>query len=46
MTLRGQTLTVWDFSKTCDYLTLYLKPVIILLATFAAFMIISPGKDA
>lgn len=46
MNLRGQQITVWDFQKTCNLVETYLKPLLITLALFSAFMILSPGKDA
>lgn len=46
MNLRGQQITVWDFQRTCDLVTTYLKPLILTLGLFSAFMILSPGKDS
>lgn len=46
MNLRGQQITVWDFQRTCDLVTTYLKPLLLTLALFSAFLILSPGKDA
>ncbi len=45
VTIGGHQMTVWDFQKTCDYLALYVKPLLITLATFSAFFILSPGKN-
>lgn len=39
-----QQLKVWDWNMACGHITSYVKPVILLLATFAAFMILVPGK--
>lgn len=45
MSLRGQQITVWDFQRTCDLVETYLKPLLLTLALFSAFIILSPGKD-
>lgn len=45
MMVNGQNVTVWDWQKTCGYITDYLKPVLLTIATFSAFMMLSPGKD-
>lgn len=37
-----QTVTVWDWQKTCEY-ALPLRALIISLASFAAFLIVMPG---
>lgn len=39
----GQTVTVWDWTKTCN-LALPLRALVLLLATFAAFLIVMPGS--
>jgi hypothetical protein len=39
----GQTIKVWDWQKTCS-LAVPLRALVISLATFAAFLIVMPGK--
>lgn len=39
----GQTVTVWNWTKTCDY-ALPLRGLILALATFAAALIVMPGR--
>ena len=39
----GQHLKVWDWQQSCDYITRYLKPIILLLGAFSALMIVSGG---
>jgi hypothetical protein len=36
----GQTITTGDWAKTCDMTVTYAKPMILIMATFAAMMII------
>jgi hypothetical protein len=38
----GRTVTVWNWTKTCE-LALPLRFMVLLLATFAAFLIVMPG---
>ncbi len=40
----GQVVTAGDWTSTCDKVTTYAKPLILLLATFAGLMIIFGGK--
>lgn len=39
----GQTVKVWDWQQTCAY-ALPLRALVLGLATFAAFLIVMPGK--
>lgn len=39
-----QSLKIWDWNKACGYISSYLKPIVILCCTFAAFMILVPGR--
>jgi hypothetical protein len=39
-----QSFKLWDWNKACGDITTYVKPVVLLLATFSAFMILIPGK--
>jgi hypothetical protein len=39
--IRGQSIKAWDFAQTCNLATTYIKPIIIALASFAAFLIVS-----
>ena len=39
----GQTVTVWDWQKTCN-LALPLRALVLALATFAALLIVMPGR--
>ena len=39
-----QTVTVWDWQKTCE-MALPLRAIVISLATFAAFLIVMPGDN-
>lgn len=41
----GQTVTVWDWQKTCE-LAIPLRALVVALATFAAFLIVMPGGRA
>lgn len=40
----GRSFKAWDFAQTCSYIASYVRPVVLLLATFAAFLILMPGK--
>ncbi len=39
-----QQLKVWDWNQSCGYITSYVRPILILCCTFAAFMILIPGR--
>lgn len=39
-----QQLKVWDWNKACGDITTYLKPILLICCTFAAFMILVPGR--
>lgn len=39
-----QQLKVWDWNQSCGYITGYVKPILIICCTFAAFMILIPGR--
>lgn len=39
----GKTVTVWDWSKTCEK-SLPLRALVLLLSSFAAFLIVMPGS--
>lgn len=39
-----QQLKVWDWNNACGYITGYVKPILIICCTFAAFMILIPGR--
>jgi len=39
-----QQFKVWDWNQSCGYITEYLKPILIICCTFAAFMILIPGR--
>ena len=43
MTVGGQQVTVWDWDQSCGYITGYMRPVVLVLCAFAAFMIVSGG---
>lgn len=40
----GKPQTVIDWAKNCDYLTTYVKPVVLAVAAFAALMLLFAGK--
>lgn len=42
--MTGQTYKAWNWAQTCEYTVTYIKPMVLLLATFAAFLILMPGK--
>lgn len=42
--MTARTYKAWDFAQTCSYIASYVRPLVLLLATFAAFLIIMPGK--
>jgi hypothetical protein len=42
--MTGQTYKAWNWAQTCSYTATYIRPMVILLATFAAFLILMPGK--
>lgn len=39
-----QQLKVWDWNQSCSYITGYVKPILLICCTFAAFMILIPGR--
>lgn len=39
-----QQMKVWDWNKACGDISTYLKPILIICCTFAAFMILVPGR--
>ena len=39
----GQQLTVWNWQESCGYITNGMRPVVLILCGFAAFMIVSGG---
>lgn len=39
-----QQLKVWDWNQSCGYITGYVKPILLICCTFAAFMILIPGR--
>lgn len=39
-----QQLKVWDWNQACGYITSYVQPILIICCTFAAFMILIPGR--
>lgn len=43
MTTHGQQITVWDWGQSCSYIQSYMRPVILVLCAFAAFIIVSGG---
>ena len=43
-TLTGRSYTAWDWQQTCSYTASYVRPIVLLLSTFAAFLILMPGK--
>lgn len=42
-TVHGQSMKVWDWQQSCNYITTWIKPVVLLLGAFAALMIVSGG---
>ena len=38
----GQTLKVWDWQKSCDMITTYLRPLLLVAAAYIAFMMLVP----
>lgn len=45
ITAQGLTITVGNWSTWCGYITTYLKPMVLLLAAFAALMIVLKGVE-
>lgn len=43
MNIAGQQMTVWDWDASCGYIQNYMRPVILVLCAFAAFVIVSGG---
>lgn len=43
MNIAGQQMTVWDWDASCGYIQTYMRPVILVLCAFAAFVIVSGG---
>jgi hypothetical protein len=41
MNLRGSNITVFDWNQACGYIASYVRPIIISLASFAAFFIVA-----
>lgn len=39
-----QQMKIWDWNKACGDISTYLKPILIICCTFAAFMILVPGR--
>jgi len=39
-----QQFKVWDWNQSCSYIDQYVKPILIICCTFAAFMILIPGR--
>ncbi len=39
-----QQMKVWDWNQSCGYITGYVKPILIICCSFAAFMILIPGR--
>lgn len=46
MIIAGQQITVWDWDASCGYITNYMRPVILILSAFAAFVIVSGGAKS
>ncbi len=44
-TIHGVSYKVWDYQQTCSYVSTYLRPVLLVLAAFSAFMILVPGRS-
>lgn len=43
MTLGGTEVKVWNWVQACDYITSYVKPVLLAVAAFIALIIVMPG---
>lgn len=43
MSIGGQEMTVWDWDASCGYIQNYMRPVVLVLCAFAAFVIVSGG---
>lgn len=43
MTIGGHTMTVWNWTENCGYIQNYMRPVILVLCAFGAFVIVSGG---
>lgn len=45
ITAQGLTITVGQWSTWCPYITTYMRPIVLLLAAFAALMIVLKGVE-
>jgi len=45
MTVNGRQLKVVDWSSHCGYISTYLRPILILLASYMALMMLIPGRS-
>ena len=42
MTTHGHTIKVWDWAGSCYWLVNYFRPILLIIATIAALMIVVP----
>lgn len=40
----GENMLIYDWQQTCGYISSYFRPVLLLVAAFAAMMILMPGR--
>lgn len=44
-TVGGKTLKVYDWVQTCDYVSTYIRPILLALCAFGALMILIPSRN-
>lgn len=46
MNIGGQQVKVWNWVQACDYITTYVRPLVLAVAAFVALIIVMPGGAA
>ncbi len=46
MSIHGQQITVWDWDQSCGWITGAMRPIVLVLSGFAAFVIVSAGAKS
>ncbi len=46
MSIHGQQITVWNWDQSCSWITGAMRPIVLVLCGFAAFVIVSAGAKS
>ena len=43
-TINGQSIKLYDYAQTCSYVSMYVRPMLLVLCALGALFIVMPGK--